>query len=60
MAKTVHVCVGGSGAYTLEEMLENRPDHRMVIVNEGFGLGPSGTFTNPQAWPRARPGGTIC
>ena len=47
MAKTVHVCIGGSGAYTLEEMLENRPDHRMVFVNEGFGLGPLSDMHQP-------------
>jgi len=40
MAKTVHVCTGGSGAHTLEEVLKDRPDHRMTVVNEGFGLGP--------------------
>lgn len=40
MAKTVHVCIGGSGAYTLEEMLETRPGHRQAVVNECFALGP--------------------
>ena len=47
MAKTVHVCLGGSGAHTLAEMLEDRPDHRMVIVNEGFGLGPLSDIDQP-------------
>ena len=40
MPKTVHVCVGGSGAHTLQDVLKDRSDHRMVVVNEGFGLGP--------------------
>ena len=40
MAKTVHVCIGGSGAYSLEEMLETRPGHRLAVVNECFALGP--------------------
>ena len=46
MPKTVHVCLGSSGAYTLEEMLD-RPDHRMVVVNEGFGLGPLSDIDQP-------------
>ena len=47
MAKTVHVCVGGSGAHTLAEMLKDRPYHRMVVVNEGFGLGPLSDIDQP-------------
>ena len=47
MTRTVHVCVGGSGAYTLEEMLDDRPEHRMIIVNEGFGLGPLSDIDQP-------------
>ena len=47
MAKTVHVCIGGSGAHTLEEVLKDRPDHRMVVVNEGFGLGPLSDIHQP-------------
>ena len=47
MAKTVHVCLGGSGARTLEEVLNDRPDHRMVVVNEGFGLGPLSDIDQP-------------
>ena len=40
MAKTVHVCVDGSGAYTLEEVFQDRPDHRLAVVSECFSLGP--------------------
>ena len=40
MPKTVHVCMGGSGAYTLEEVLQDRPDHRQAVVSECFSLGP--------------------
>ena len=40
MAKTVHVCMGGSGAYTLEEVLKDCPDHRQAVVSECFSLGP--------------------
>jgi len=47
MTKTVHVCNGGSGAHTLEEVLKDRTDHRMVIVNEGFGLGPLSDIDQP-------------
>ena len=47
MAKTVHVCLGGSGARTLEEVLNDRPDHRMVVVNEGVGLGPLSDIDQP-------------
>jgi len=47
MAKTVHVCLGGSGAHTLEEVLNDRPEHRMVVVNEGFGLGPLSDIHHP-------------
>ena len=47
VAKTVHVCVGGSGAHTLEEVLKDRPDHRMVVVNEGFSLGPLRDIDQP-------------
>ena len=47
MTRTVHVCVGGSAAHTLGEMLEDRPDHRMVVVNEGFGLGPLSDIHQP-------------
>ena len=47
MAKTVHVCIGGSGAHTLEDVLKDRHDHRMVIVNEGFGLGPLSDMHQP-------------
>ena len=47
MAKTVHVCMGGSGAHTLGEILEDRPDHRMAVVNEGFGLGPLSSIDQP-------------
>ena len=47
MAKTVHVCLGGSGAHTLEDVLKDRPDHRMVVVHEGFGLGPLSDIDQP-------------
>ena len=40
MPKTVHVCIDGSGAYTLEEVLQDRPDHRQAVVAECFSLGP--------------------
>ena len=47
MPKTVHVCMGGSGAHTLKEVLKHRPDHRLLIVNEGFGLGPLSAIDQP-------------
>ena len=40
MAKTVHVCIGGSGAYKLEDLLKDRTDHRLAVVSECFSLGP--------------------
>ena len=47
MPKTLHVCMGGSGAHALEEILKHRADHRLLIVNEGFGLGPLSDIDQP-------------
>ena len=47
MAKTVHVCIDGSGAYTLLEVLQDRPDHRQAVVSECFSLGPLSDIHQP-------------
>ena len=61
MPKTVHVCISGSGSYTLEEVLKDRPGHRQAVVNEGFGLGPlrdiqqpAGMATRAACWNHVR------